>query len=221
MQELTTNSKEYTSRPCYPELIAVILAGLLHVLLETLVSESSAIYFNGIVSIAFIAYLVWRGMRSKGVLRAWGMRRDNFWPALRAHLPFVIVSVIVVIGFGVVNNSLNLPRSFWFTIALYPIWGIAQQFALQNLIGRNLTALSSKPLVIAVVASLMFGVAHLPRLDLVALTLVAGIFLTLVYRRNPNLWAVGIVHGILGSMAFYIILKEDPGGVILRFLFGG
>ncbi|MDK1117738.1 MAG: CPBP family intramembrane metalloprotease [Anaerolineae bacterium] len=160
-------------------------------------------------------------MRSKGVLRAWGMRRDNFWPALRAHLPFVIVSVIVVIGFGVVNNSLNLPRSFWFTIALYPIWGIAQQFALQNLIGRNLTALSSKPLVIAVVASLMFGVAHLPRLDLVALTLVAGIFLTLVYRRNPNLWAVGIVHGILGSMAFYIILKEDPGGVILRFLFGG
>ena len=221
MQELTTNSKEYANRPCYPELIAVILAGLLHVLLETLVSESSAIYFNGIVSIAFIAYLVWRGMRSKGVLRAWGMRRDNFWPALRAHLPCVIVSVIVVIGFGVVNNSLNLPRSFWFTIALYPIWGIAQQFALQNLIGRNLTALSSKPLVIAVVASLMFGVAHLPRLDLVALTLVAGIFLTLVYRRNPNLWAVGIVHGILGSMAFYIILKEDPGGAILRFLFGG
>ena len=66
----------------------------------------------------------------------------------------------------------------------------------------------------------MFAASHYPRLELVVLTFVAGIFLTLIYRRAPNLWAIGIVHGLLGSLAFYIVLGEDPGAFILEFLFG-
>jgi hypothetical protein len=31
---------------------------------------------------------------------------------------------------------------------------------------------------------------------------------------------VGTAHGLLGSMAFYIVLREDPGAVILDFLVG-
>ena len=49
---------------------------------------------------------------------------------------------------------------------------------------------------------------------------VAGVFLTLIYQRFPNLWAVGIVHGILGSLAVYIVLKEDPGATIFSFIVG-
>ncbi|MFQ5932728.1 MAG: type II CAAX prenyl endopeptidase Rce1 family protein, partial [Nitrospiraceae bacterium] len=122
-------------------------------------------------------------------------------------------------GFGLMRGSIYLPVTFWLTLGLYPAWGIAQQFALQNLIVRNLTGLLSHPVAIAGVAALLFGIAHYPRVSLVMLTVCAGFFFTLIYQRFPNLWAVGIVHGILGALVFYILLGKDPGAEILGFLF--
>ena len=104
------------------------------------------------------------------------------------------------------------------SIALYPVWGVAQQFALQNLIAKNIAGIFSKPVGVAVASATLFAISHYPRVELVGLTFVSGIFLTLVYRKVPNLWAVGIAHGLLGSLAFYLVLNEDPGAVILGFL---
>jgi len=148
------------------------------------------------------------------------MRYDNFMSALRAQLVFGAVGALALIGFGLATSSLLLPKTFWLTVGLYPIWGVAQQFALQGLIARNLGVMLTSPLAIAGVASALFAAVHYPRIQLVVLTGVAGVFLTLVYRRHPNLWAVGIVHGILGSLAVYIVLKEDPGAAIWRFVVG-
>ena len=47
-----------------------------------------------------------------------------------------------------------------------------------------------------------------------------GFWLTLVYRRVPNLWAGGIAHGLLGSVAIHLVLREDPGGAIWRVVAG-
>ena len=110
-----------------------------------------------------------------------------------------------------------LPYTFWLTIALYPVWGVAQQFALQNLIAKNIAGIFSKPVGVAVGSATLFAISHYPRLELVVLTFVSGIFFTLIYRKFQNLWAVGIAHGLLGSLAFYLVLNEDPGAVILRF----
>ena len=71
------------------------------------------------------------------------------------------------------------------------------------------------PAAVAFVASVLFSAAHYPQLQLVALTFVAGFFFTLIYLRHPNLWAVGVAHGVLGSLAFYIVVGEDPGAAIL------
>lgn len=211
-------SNGYLTRPCYGELVAIILAGVVHVVTEIGSSESIALAYSGGISIAFVGYLVWRAARTTGVHRIWGMRRDNFWAALRAQLVFVVVGAIVLVGIGVASGSLAFPPTFWLTLALYPIWGLAQQFALQNLLARNLMGVLSNPIAIAAAASALFSISHYPRLDLVLLTLVAGVFFTLIYRRFPNLWAVGIAHGALGSLAVYIVLKEDPGAAILSYI---
>ena len=117
-------------------------------------------------------------------------------------------------------GSVALPWGFWLTLALYPIWGTMQQFALQNLIARNVAGLVSHPAAVAGVAATLFAASHVPRWPLVSLTLVSGFFFTLVYRRVPNLWAVGIAHGLLGSVAIYLVLREDPGGAIWRVVAG-
>ena len=210
---------EYTQRPCYPELVAIVCAGLLHVVAEIALSELAARTFNIFVSVCFLIYLIWRARTSSGAVQAWGMRRGNFCPALRAQLSFGAVGAVAIVVFGLATDSLNLPWSFWMTVALYPVWGIAQQFALQNLIARNLTAVLSHPVAIAGASAVVFSAAHYPRADLMVLTLISGFFFTLIYRRVPNLWAVGIVHGLLGSLAVYVILHEDPGDTLWSLFF--
>ena len=214
-------SREYGTAPCYGELIAVLAAGLLHVVTELGLSESAAVVYNVAVSLGFAVYLVWRARRSRGALRAWGMRLDNFRPALLALGAFGIVGAAAIIGYGLVLGSVALPATFWLTLALYPVWGVAQQFALQNLVARNLTGLLSSPIALAAVAAGLFALAHYPRLELVFLTFSAGLFLTPIYRRFPNLWAVGIVHGVLGSLAFYVVLRQDPMEMIRVLISGG
>jgi membrane protease YdiL (CAAX protease family) len=212
--------RDYAGHPCRAELVAVGIAGLLHVATEIAVSEAAALVYNAAVSLGFASYLVWRALRSEGVLRAWGMRLDNFRTALLAQLGFGAVGIVALVAYGAATHSLDLPASFWMTLALYPVWGTAQQFALQNLVARNLDGRVSAPLGVAVVAAALFAMAHFPRVELMVLTFVAGACFTLIYRRVPNLWAVGIVHGILGSLAVYIVLGEDPGRAMIDLVLG-
>jgi membrane protease YdiL (CAAX protease family) len=204
----------YGHGPCYPELVAVVMAGALHVITELTVSGFAGRVVNALLVLAFAAYLVWRAHRSPGALRHWGFRRDNLRPALGVHLGFATAGALVLLGIGAFLGRLALPATFFLTLLLYPLWGLAQQFALQNLIARNLTALGGR-LPIALAASALFAASHYPRLELVALTFVGGVFFTLIYRRWPNLWAVALAHGLLGALAFYLILGEDPGTMIL------
>ena len=200
------------------ELVAVALAGAAHVATELLFSEAVALWVSAGLSAGFVGYLAWRARRHPGMLRAWGMRRDNFGESIGPHLVFAAVGSAIVLWIGSTVGTITFPHTFWLTLLLYPLWGTAQQFALQNLLARNVYAFTSNLLVVSVVASVLFGASHYPRWWLVALTAAAGFPFTILYRRFPNLWAVGIAHGILGSFAVYSVLGEDPGAAILSTL---
>ena len=100
---------------------------------------------------------------------------------------------------------------------IYPLWGGAQQFALQNFIGANVAQFLRSELAVAAVTGLLFGLSHVPRWDLTLLTLTSGVAFTWIYRRFPNLWAVALAHGVLGTLAIHFVAGEDP----LRALIGG
>jgi membrane protease YdiL (CAAX protease family) len=202
----------------YIELFAILAVGAGHVATEILFDETTARLYNVVAAIGILVYVIRRLLLSEGYRRAWGMRVDNFQKAVRAHLAFAVPALVAIVFCGLLFDSLRLPATFWLTVALYPLWGIAQQFALQNLIARNLRPIVGNRLLLALIASALFSLAHLPQLPLVALTLVAGFFFTLIHRRAPNIWAVGIVHGLLGSCAFYVVLGEDPGAAIIAWL---
>lgn len=207
-----------SDRPCYGELIAVIAAGVLHVTTELLVSRAVAYGVNIAMVIAFGAYLVWRAVRDRSILRAWGMRSDNFLPAIRTLTLYGLPAAAILFAYGLHAGTAPLPRTFWLIVVLYPAWGIAQQFALQNLIGRNLLALVKPPVLHALVTTTLFSASHFPNYELMALTFVAGFAFTLIYRRHPNLWAIGIAHGFLGALAYYLVLGEDPVTALQEFL---
>ena len=212
------STDQYGDQPCYGELIAIVLIGLGHVIIEVAFTLEAAKFYNVAVSIAAISYVIWRVRRSPNAPRIWGFRTDNIAPATRSQLPFLAISIVGLIVFAVVTGSSGLPKTFWFTIMLYPIWGIVQQFALQNFIANNLKSAIPGPALLSLVAASIFAISHYPRLELVALSFVGGFFFTLAYRSHPNLWVVGAVHGILGSMVFYLVMGQDPGAEIIKLL---
>jgi len=205
------------ARTRYLELLGIILIGTFHVLTEV-ISGSLVIsrIYNAAAAILLIGYLIARIMRTPTVLHEWGLRLNNLWPAVRAQLPFVTVAALAMCAWAWSQGVRSIPPTFWIAFAVYVLWGTAQQFALQNLLARNLRPLVPSVLLWAFLSALIFSLSHIPRYDIVALALLAGFFLTLGYRRQENIWVAGAAHGLLGAMAFYALLGKDPGALIVK-----
>jgi len=207
------------------ELLGVILFGSVHVILEIfsdgLEGSGGSIarpqhIFNVLAFIIWGLYLLWRFVTVKGMAAAWGFRREGFIPAIKAGGIFAILAMIPLLVYGVINSRFPLPATFWLVMILYPVWGLGQQFALQALITRNLRDAVPRLWPRLMAASVLFSASHFPNYWLMGLTLVAGIAFSWNYERYRNIWAVGIVHGILGAAAYYIVLGHDPGGELME-----
>ncbi len=197
------------------ELVALGSVGLAHVVLELVFGESIALAFTGAAVVGALLYLVQRWARDRSVLVEWGLRLDNLAPGLRLHLGFALAAALPLLAVGAALDRLAVPWTFWLTLCLYPLWGFAQQFALQNLVAENLRALRGGPALVLGVTASVFGLSHVPRFDLVLLTLVSGLAFTWLYARVRNLWALGLAHGILGTCAIFFVVGEDPLAVAL------
>ena len=209
------------------ELILVLATGVGHVGLELAADglrgaaetlDRPQQVYNLAACVAWTVYLAVRAIRSPGILAAWGMRKGNFGSCLKTGLLFAVPASAALFAYGYVRGHLPLPPSFWLVALLYPAWGIAQQFALQALVTRNLRGVIGRRNRRVPCAGLLFSAAHFPNVALMFLTLPAGLLFTWLFERDRNLWAIGIVHGVLGAFAYYLVLGQDPGSELLRFL---
>ena len=211
-------------KPSTLELALVFLTGLGHVVLELSsdgmkgaadsIGRPQHIY-NLAAGLSWTIYLVWRGVRFPGMLHAWGFHRAGFKESLKPAVIFGLIALIPLLIYGHAQGRLPLPISFWLVLGLYPLYGIAQQFALQALITRNLRNHVARLPFRVLAASTLFSFAHFPTMWLMALTFIAGLAFTWIFEQHRNLWAIGIVHGILGSVAYYLVIGQDPGAEIM------
>jgi hypothetical protein len=190
----------------------MVLTGMLHVIMEVLlkVDEQWLRSYNTSVAILWALYILWRTRTTPGLARAWGFRFDNFLPAWQRCVYAVVPATIGAFLYGRVMGRLPLPDSFWLIVLLYPVYGIAQQVALQVLLNRNLRDLLPSLVIRAGVVSLLFSAAHIPNWGLVGLTWCAGAVFTWIYERHPNVLAIGVAHGFLGAVVYYLVLGIDP-----------
>lgn len=217
-------TKHCGDRPCYPELWLMLLTSACHVVVELVWGRRQAFPFlqptspdqiyNGFVIVLWGSYVLWRVLKIQGMARAWGFRRDNFFAAFRLSALFSLLATAPLLLYGGLMGRLAIPATFWAAFLLYPLYGIAQQFALQVLVTKNLRGLVNHRLFRTCLAALLFSAAHFPDYTLMGLVLPAGLAFTWSYESRPNLWAVGITHGVLGSLAYYMILGLDPGAEI-------
>ena len=79
----------------------------------------------------------------------------------------------------------------------YLVWAIFQQFILQSYFFLRLEKVVSTRWAVVLSAAL-FCLVHIPNPVLVVVCLFAGWFACEVFRRNRNIYAIGVAHAILG-----------------------
>lgn len=79
----------------------------------------------------------------------------------------------------------------------YLVWALVQEFILQSFFFTRCEELFGSHAAVWISATL-FAVAHLPSPILTTFTLIAALFFCEMFRRYRSIYAIGMVHGLLG-----------------------
>jgi len=83
-------------------------------------------------------------------------------------------------------------------MAGYLLWAFEQQFILQNYFLLRLLRILPTQFAAVIAAAVLFSTAHLPNFVLAVATLVWGIVSCTLFLSHRSLYALGLVHSILG-----------------------
>jgi len=204
-------------------------------------AEISAVVLTAIGKFVFMDYLHWRfafvsvaiifwsvyifycQKKQNGILQYWGFRTDNFSKVAKRVLPFGVLAVIVFIAIGLYRGTINITWHILPILALYPIWGCIQQFLLIALTAGNLQDLKGihlKKWPIILLSAVLFGAIHYPWIWLMAGTFFLALFYGFIYFKERNIFVLGLFHGWLGALFYYMVVGRDPFLEMFGKLFG-
>jgi len=152
------------------------------------------------VALAFVLMIVSHRLRAE-TLRHLGFRLDNLGGAAFVVAMPTLVAAILILFAGWMLGSLRLdligsrPRYL-----LLPIWALAQQYVMQGFINRRAQIVCAKGWQSVLIVAVLFGLLHLPNINLVLFTFFGGALWAAIYRRIPNLFALAISQSILAGL---------------------
>jgi len=196
--------------PNWAEPGAVVATGLLHIAAWHLALEAP---FIALAACGWIAFVCVRLRRSPKVLADWGLGREGLARAFRATTLFAVPAVAGMAAFAIARRgTLAFPVAGWLVLALYPAWGLVQQFLVQAMIVRNLRRSRLRPnyALTLLAGAALFSLAHFPNVWLMLGTFALGLVFIPLYLRYRNLWPLGLWHGIFGALFYLWVLGRDP-----------
>lgn len=198
------------SRRAKFELGAVVATGALQIASGALDLQH---VFIPTALVGWSGYLGYRAYSEPGYLRRAGFRREGLGPSFRASTLWATATLGVMAGIGYAQDALVLHRDMLPLLALYPVYGLLQQFLVQTLIARNIAEAlppERRARVVVPITTLAFGAVHLPNLELTAGTVPLGFWTTRLYLKHGNLWPLGFYHGTLAIFYYFWVLERNP-----------
>ena len=173
---------------------------------STLIAEWGVLGLVGggvtlLVPVGLALTLIFASARARGETpRDLGFRLDNFLAASRLLLPPMVAVTVVLVLAGWLAGGVNFLR--WHGgshVQVLPAlaWGLVQQFALQGFINRRAQILWGKGARSVLVVAALFAFLHFPNPGLTLATFAGGLLWAAVYQREPNLYALGLSHGLM------------------------
>ena len=164
------------------------------VLVEAAVWTPAAIRIPALLALLTLALLVHRVECS--VMRKPGGRLSLPYEWLLGALAVCALAIGVASYNGALHPAFGSHTKLWFYPG-YAVWALLQELLLQGIFFLSLERLLGTRLAIFA-AALLFSVAHIPNLFLMAATFVGGLIFTTIYATTRNLLITGIAHAMLG-----------------------
>ncbi|MEP7273096.1 MAG: CPBP family intramembrane glutamic endopeptidase [Acidobacteriota bacterium] len=124
---------------------------------------------------------------------------------LRSALGLVVLPTLLAAGvlfaIGTRSTSIRIDSGLLLKVVTLPLWGLFQQYILQAFIYRRVRTLFESPAWSVLTTAALFAAVHLPNPLLTALTFVGALVWTMVYERAPNLYVLGVSHGLISLVA--------------------
>lgn len=170
--------------------------------------------FDVLFGISLLAMLAYSHRRAGERWREIGFRSDTFWPTLRLLLPVVLLGGVAIAGASIVLRELGVsaPRKAPAMIPVFVAFGIAQQYVMLGFMFRRVQRVAGVRFA-PILTAVLFALLHLPNVFLTSVTFVWGMVACLVYRRSPNIWANGLVHGLMSAQLFYLLPQAVTHGL--------
>jgi membrane protease YdiL (CAAX protease family) len=189
------------------EMGAVALTGVGHLAAS---SQGLSGAYIPVVVVGWGGYVGYRATTEPGYLGELGLTRERLGPAFRDASLVAAASLAGMAAVGAAQGSLRADASVLPLLVLYPAWGLTQQTLVQGMLTRHLAAAGLPAVAVVPLASVAFGLVHVPNWPLVGATTALGGAFAALYLRDGNVWPLGLYHGVLGA-AFYVwALDRDP-----------
>ena len=173
--------------------------------------QMRAFYIVGACLFWFI-YVIYNYKSDRTYLKHWGFQKNNFRQSFLFLFPLAIVSITVIVIYGMVNDTAILNWHILLTFLLYPAFGLFQQFMMAGLIAGNLIAIEKirfKNYQVVMLTSLIFSLIHYTNFFLMIFTFFLELIFITVYLKWRNLWPLGLIHGWVATFLLYYILERD------------
>ncbi|MFP4105484.1 MAG: type II CAAX prenyl endopeptidase Rce1 family protein [Phycisphaerae bacterium] len=148
-----------------------------------------------------------------------GIRLDNIKPsAIEVGLATAAMAAgLMIVGWAVDGWHWRDWDHLSSRIGRYAAWGPIQQYMLQAFGLRRFKQARLSDNMAVVAAAGVFGFLHAPNWPLVGITFGAGLVWCRLFLRHPNLLTIGLAHGILAILIYYVL----PEAWLHRLAVGG
>ena len=166
-------------------------------------SLEAALWTTGVAQGCFIALTV-------GLAIAWTFSEAHPWPDVGLHPASIRRGWWIAPAGGAVAGLIVLAAWRWHTlrppggipvacvnVVFSLIWAFAQQFLAQSFFFLHFEYLLRSGRRAVVATALLFSSAHIPNPILVPVTLVGGLILSELFRRNRTLYALAVAHAVV------------------------
>ena len=136
-------------------------------------------------------------------------------PALaraRPAIAFTAVAAAALLILGIAAGRRLWRPEMAILLPLYPLWGIVQQLIFQGVLHRRLLVLLRPHWLAALLTAGCFAAVHAGDAKLVGLTFIAGLAWSFLFQRYPNVWVLGLSHGVLAALAYPLAVDRNPLG---------
>lgn len=139
-------------------------------------------------------------LASQSRTRALGLGTSGFTGALIVVPLAAVVSAMVLLLAAYMGTLRPLygASSVFAHMLAYGVWALEQEFILNSFFYNRLEAAIGPTRGAALLAALLFSMAHIPNPVLVPVTFVGGLLLVEAFRRWRNIYPLAIAHAMLG-----------------------